>query len=95
MSRSYKKSPVFVYNLDESKNIKRIFNRRLRHKWLENYKEKGIYRKMNRSWMIHEIKDYCSYGKYLYCTGNDELNMSENESKKISRNEWEKIYIRK
>lgn len=95
MSRSYKKHPVCVYNLDDSKEVKRFFNRKIRYKGLENYRAKGIYKKMNRSWMIHEFKDRCSYDNFLKCLNGNELKESGKVYKKTQSNEWMKKYIRK
>lgn len=95
MSRSYKKNPVCVYNLGDSKGVKRIFNRKLRCNGLENYRAKGIHKKMNRSWMIHEFKDYCSYNNYLNYLCDDKKIKSEEKYRNAQRNEWMKKYVRK
>lgn len=95
MSRSYKKHPVFAYNLDDSKNVKRIFNRKLRHNGLENYKAKALYKKLNRSWMIHEFKDHYSYDKFLKCLSSNDLNKLGKVYRNSQRNEWMKKYLRK
>lgn len=62
MSRSYKKHPIIKYA--GCKDLKKIYNRRLRRSnkiGLEDIPNGNAYKKMNESWNINDITDWCSW----------------------------------
>lgn len=63
MSRSYKKHPIIKYA--GNKDYKKRFNRKLRRTTgIEDIPNGNAYKKMNESWDINDIIDWCSWEKY-------------------------------